>query len=505
MQGGNFYKGMQGFMALHRQTLEADYAEQARRRASETERRMHEAKPSTRYGAGRLARLQDVEQAGLLDPNGLFLGGLDGRLLFYNGDAPMLTYLMTGGGKGRDIILPNCAHVQGRSLVILDTKDGENAWASAEFRSGLGEGCIFLNPFGLHGFPDTRINPFQLLVDIVRRGERIDTEAEEMAHILLPAPVKPGGDVWVRKGAIRIIALRLEYLAHFEPERCTLGELWRFVNSSAEDAELAFAMMRTCCIESIQRKAEGLQQTAENAPKQYEAYKSDAQDALNMFEPGKTFEKATCAHDFDFAELKKNPHTVYVMIPAVKLGVAAPWLSLVVNYAIETIARHSGTVRTTFLLDEFPQLPPAPAIRRALQVYRAKGVQLWLFSQGRFSMADKWSENAIKEFEDQAAVMTMKYVREPSLIRDLELWSGSTTMLTPGVSHSGGVVESANANLGEARRSVLQNDDIVGRDDLFVRLATMPHIIKAQSIPYYEVAPWHERVRDVRDLHSGTI
>lgn len=490
-------------MALHRSTLEADYTERARRRAYETERRMSEAKASTRYGGGRLAQLQDVERAGMLDTNGLFLGGLDGRLLFYNGDAPMLSYLMTGGGKGRDLILPNCAHVQDRSLVILDTKDGENAWASAEFRSTLGAGCIFLNPFGLHGFPNTRINPLQLLVDIVRRGERLDTEAEGVAQILLPPPVKPGGDAWVRKGALRLITLRLEYLAHFEPDRCTLGELWRFVNSSGEDRDLAFAMMRTCGIESIARKAAGLEDTAKNAPKQVEAYRSDAQDALNMFEPGKTFEQATAAHEFDFAKLKEEPHTVFVMVPAVKLDVAAPWLSLVTNYGIETIARNNGRVRTTFLLDEFPQLQGAPSIRRALQVYRAKGVQLWIFAQGRFSMADKWSENAVKEFEDQAAVMTMKYVREPSLIRDLELWSGSTTMLTPGISHSGGVVESANANLGEARRSVLQNDDIVGRDDLFIRVATMPHIVKAQSIPYHDVAPWNRRIRDVRELHTG--
>ncbi len=503
MRGGNFYKGMEGFMALHRQTLEADYAEQARRRAYETEKRMREATPSGRYGSGRLAALADVERENLLDPNGLFLGGLDGRLLFYNGDAPMLSYLMTGGGKGRDLILPNLAHVRNRSIVILDTKDGENAWASAAFRSTLGAGCIFLNPLGLHCMPNTRINPFQLLVDIVARGERIDTEAEEMAQILLPAPVKPGGDAWVRKGALRLLALRLEYLAHFDPACCTLGNLWRFVNASADDIDLAYAMMRTCGIESIEGKAASLQDTASKAPKQYEAYKAEVIDALNMFEPGKTFEQATAAHEFDFAELKRKAHTVYIMVPAGKLGVAAPWLSLVVNYAIETIARQAGAVRTTFLLDEFPQLPPAPSIRRALQVYRAKGVQLWFFSQGRFSLTERWSENAVKEFEDQAAIMTMKYVREPSLIRDLELWSGTMTMLTPGISHNGGVVESAAANLGETKRPVLQNDDIVGRDDLFIRVATMPHIIKAKSVPYYEVAPWNESILDVRKMHAG--
>lgn len=84
MRGGNFYKGMEGFMALHRRTLEAGYAEQARGRAYDTERQMREAKPSGRLGSGRLARRKDVEDANLLDPQGLFLGALDGQMLFYN-------------------------------------------------------------------------------------------------------------------------------------------------------------------------------------------------------------------------------------------------------------------------------------------------------------------------------------------------------------------------------------------------------------------------------------
>lgn len=496
-------KGMQGFIALHQKTLEADYAAATRRRAFETEMMIRTAKPSQRLGRGRLASLSDTQAAGLHDPSGLFLGGLNGRLLFYNGDAPLLSYLMTGGGKGRDLILPNLAHIRGRSLLVLDTKDGENAWASAAHRAKNGKGCIFINPFGLHGLPNTRINPFQLLVDIVKRRERIDTEAEEIAQILLPAPVKEGGDAWVRKGALRLITLRLEYLAHFDPERCTLGWLWRFVNSDAEEMAMDFAMMRTCGIEAIERRASALAATQTNAVKQFEAYKSDMIDALALFEPGKTFEAATAVHEVDLACLKQEPWSVFVMVPAGKLGVASPWLSLTVNYAIETIARVAGPVRTTFILDEFPQLPRAQSIRRALQVYRAKGVQLWFFAQGRFSMAEKWSETAVKEFEDQAAIMTMKYVREPSLIQDLGLWSGETTVLAPSTSHSDGIVDNASASLSEAKRSVLQSDDIVGSPDLFIRVATMRHIIQAQAVPYFEVQPWQEQIRDVRTMHIG--
>jgi type IV secretion system protein VirD4 len=411
---------------------------------------------------------------------------------------------MTGSGKGRDMILPNLAHVRGRSLFVLDQKDGENAFASGEFRATLGAGCIFLNPFGLHGFANTRINPLQLLVDILAGGGRIDMEAVEIAHILLPT-LHNDPNAWVRSGAVRMIATRLEYLARIEPERCTLSHLWRFVNADAETMNFDFAMMATCGIESIERKAAAMRDTATTAPKQFEAYKSDAIDALFAFEPGKAIADATDAHEFDFAKLKHEPYTVYLMLPAEKSGVAAPYMSLVVNYVIETIARERGPLTTTMILDEFPQLNRTNSVLKALQVYRGKGIQPWIFSQGRFSLEDRWPRHVIKEFEDQSAVMTMKYVRDPELLRDVELWSGNATILMPGVSHSGGVVNSASANLGEAKRAVLQSEDIVGRPELLIRFSDMPHLVRADSVPFYTVDPWSERIGDVRKLHRGDV
>lgn len=495
-------KGMQGFMALHRQTLEADYAEGSRRRAADTERRIRDARASGRLGNGRLADTEDIKAAGLLKPNGLFLGGHKGSLLFYPGDAPLMSYAMTGSGKGRDLILPNLAHVRGRSLVVLDMKDGENAYASANYRATLGAGCVYLNPFNLLGFPNTRINPLHLLMTIVKRGGMIDTEADGIAHILLPSTPNDT-NAWVRKGALRWLTLILEYLAHFDQERCTLSNLWRFVNAGVEQMNVDFAMMRTCGMEAMEHKAASIHDTAMTAPKQFEAYKSAVIEALTVFEPGKAMALATDAHDFDVAALKHAAYTVFLMVLAEKSEVAALWMSLIVNYMIETIARERGPVATTFILDEFPQLPPAKSVMKALQVYRGKGIQPWIFSQGRFSMEEKWSANAVKEFEDQAAVMTMKYVRDPSLLRDVELWSGNKTVLMPGISHSGGVVESAAANLGEGRRAVLQSEDIIGSPDLFIRFADMKHLLRADSVPYYSVHPWNEQIRDVRDLHRG--
>jgi type IV secretion system protein VirD4 len=365
--------------------------------------------------------------------------------------------------------------------------------------------CIYLNPFGLLGLPNTPINPLQTLVDIIASGGEIDTQADEIAQILLPPAPKDGGNGWVRKGALRLLATRMEYLAHCEPDQCNLGGLWRFVNASTDDLDKAFMMMETCGIEGIARRAGALRATFVDAPKQFEAYKSEGIEALNPFEPGKTLERATRSHGFDFARLKHVPHTVYLITPSEKLGVIAPWISLIVNYAIEAIAREPGQLRTCFILDEFPQLPPAPAILKALRLYRGRGIQLWIFSQGRFSMESRWSREAVKEFEDQAAIFTMTGVEDPDLLRDVEKWSGNRTIVTHGLNVGVGAVESAGTNRSEARRPVLQSEDIraVGAGKQIIKVAGVPPLFVCDRLPFYTVEPWKDQIGDVRDLHKG--
>ncbi len=492
-------------MALHRTSVDADYARRARVRADAMQDAMNSAKPSGLLGNGQLGGLDDAKAAGLSGGEGLFLGAIDGRLLFFNGDGPLLTYLRTGGGKGRDLLLPNLAHVRDRSLVVIDVKDGENAFASADHREQtLKIPCVFFDPFGITGRTSCAINPLQILRDIVSSKKQIDSEARAIAQILAPLAANASGDQWAKRGAQRYIALRIEYAAHCERDACTLGGLWRFLNAGEDATDKAFAMMASCGMESVARRTEAFGAVRLKAPKQFEAYRSDAIDALDSFEPGKALERATSEHDFDIAKLKHTPHAFFVILPSDKIEVAAACVSLIVNYAIETIAQERGEVRTTFLLDEFPQLPPAPAIMKSLRLYRGKGIQLWFFAQGRFSMEGKWSRDAVKEIEDQAAVLTLKSVQDPELIRDIGLWSGNRSVLLRGVSHNGGQIEAANTNLGEQMRPVLQSEDIMGLGARqIIRIAGAPRLLIADTVPFYNVAPWRDQIKDVRDLHKG--
>jgi type IV secretion system protein VirD4 len=507
MRGGRFGTGMNTFMSVHRQTLEADYASHARQRARATENAMRLAAPSDALGNGKLASLHDVKASGLFNNDGIFLGGLEGRLLFYRGDAPIMTYARTGAGKGKDLVLPNLGHLRDRSLVVCDPKDGENAFVSAAYRRDvLGHKVVFLNPYGINGdgFPNTKVNPFHLLVDIVRSGARIDSEASEIAHILIPRPIKASGEEWVRSGALRFTATALKYLAIFDPENCTPARLWSFVNSSGFDLAAQFAMMETCGVTEIEGSAAGFNFVRVDAPKQWEAYKSALADALAPFAPDSALAISTSGHEFSFASLKHEKVTVYLILPSEKLDVGAPWISLIVNYAIEAIAKERGKLSTLFILDEFAQLPPINAVPKATRLYRSKGIQLWFFAQGRFSLRERWPEVLAKEFEDQAGVVTMRSISEPDLIRDVELWSGNKTILNRGVSHNGGTVETAAANLGESKRSVLQAEDILGLGltKQIIKVATMPHLIVSDCVPFFAVDPWNQ-LGDVRALHKG--
>jgi type IV secretion system protein VirD4 len=508
MRGGRFGTGMNTFMSVHRQTLEADYAANARQRAHATQEAMRHAAPSDALGNGRLASLSDVKASGLFNNDGIFLGGLDGRLLFYGGDAPIMTIARTGAGKGRDLILPNLAHLRDRSLIVCDPKDGENAFvAAAHRRDTLGHKVVFLNPFGINGdqFPDTKINPFSLLLNIVRSGARIDSEAAEIAHILIPRPVKASGDEWVRSGSLRLTATVLEYLAIFDSENCTPQRLWSFANSSGFDLGAQFAMMETCGIPSIEGRAASFNLVRHDAPKQWEAYKSALADALEPFAPDGALAVSTSANEFDLRRLKHELVTIFLIVPSRKLAAAASWIALQMNNAIETIADERGPVRTSFVLDEFAQLPPIEAVTKATRLYRSKGIQLWFFAQSRYSIRERYPEVLAREFEEQAGIVTMRAIGESDLIRDLELWSGNRTILNRGVSHNGGTVETAAANLGESKRSVLQAEDILslGLSKQIIKVATMPHLIVSDCVPFYAVDPWRHQLGDVRALHRG--
>jgi hypothetical protein len=59
--------------------------------------------------------------------------------------------------------------------------------------------------------------------------------------------------------------------------------------------------------------------------------------------------------------------------------------------------------------------------------------------------------------------------------------------------------------MSEAKRPVLQAGDVIGLGPhrQLIRVASMPHLLISEAVPYFSVEPWCSQVLDVRTLHKG--
>ena len=473
-------------------------------RAQQIEWSLRNAKPSGDLGNGRLADYNDIQNAGLLTGRGLVIGGFGGKLMTYMGDGSLITLLRAGGGKNVSFIFPNMLYVTSRSIVVIDIKDGENSYVSSQFRAKkLGYECIYLNPFGLHGFPNTSINPLSRLLDLKYAGIKIDSEFDEIAEILIPTPKSKSDNGWVYSGAQQIISWLLQYFVTDHPTKLNPGWIWRFANMGGTELEEFFSFAKTSSDETIASRAHKYEAMIKDAPKEWSAYISEITKAVNEFRPDTSIERATRYNQFDFGDLKKRKIIVYIILPSAKIPATQKWIGLGVNHAIETIAAANGDIPVTIFLDELPQYY-SPAIAKALRLYRARGINLWMFAQTRQSLYDYYSKDLVTEFENQAAVSVYKNVTEPSLLKDIETWSGTKTILNRNFGHSGGVQQSGNAGLSETKRSVLQSEDILALNQgkHILRIADMPRLIVADTVPYYQIPEWNKAIKDVREMHK---
>lgn len=452
--------------------------------------------PSGLLGSGRLARLADAAREGMLDPNGLFLGALEGKPIFYGGDAHLLNYALTRSGKGRDIVLPNLAHVFNRSIVVNDIKDGENAYASAAHRRARGHRIVAINPHALHGVRGFRLNPFQRVINKAARGQSVTEDSLQLCMSLVP-PINGEGK-WVAAGAQQILASWLEWSARFRPDRCTLSNMWRFVFRNLNEELDAIAR---CGLDGLEGQADmikGLKASED----QWNAYQSELVTALWNFRPDTALAAVTEQSNFDPSDMRQEKTTLYLMANSDLLEASSRWVSLTISAIVNSCAQSPGPVPVTFIIDELANLPYMAVIPKALTLYAGKGVQLWGLCQGREALRDKgYSDHTIKNFEGQSGILHVWSIKETDLLKDFETWSGNTTVAVRGTNQSGGQVNSASFGISEHKRPVLQSEDImaVGEGKQLIR-SNGPHLYVADRVHWYAVPRWADKLRDVRGL-----
>ncbi len=483
-----------------RQIKQQEFEAASRRQAEEAKRDFDNPPETDVLGGSRLGTLEDAQKDGLLNPDGIYLGFLEGHPIYYNGTDHMVNYGKTRSGKGRDIVLPNLAHVFDRSLLVNDIKDGENAFAAAEYRASQGHRQIGINPHGFNykGVESCRLNPFQPIINKAQRGDDITALAFELCMSLIP-PTKE--NEWVADDAQLILATWLEWCARFFPEQCKLSEMWRFINKQFDED---MSMILDCGVELLEGHANKIMGWR-RAEKQWQAYESALSKALRYYSPDSDLAKVTDASDFDPADMRREKMTVYLMTDSNLLGACKSWISLTTSCIINTCAQTRGSVRVTCIIDELANLPYIAAISTCLKLFAGKGVQLYGLSQGREALREQgYKESTIKTFEAQSGLINVWEIRkEKDVLEDVERWSGWKTVAVKGINQGGGAVENAGRSLTYHKRPVLQSDDIfqIGEGKQII-CTNGPYLYVAERVSWTKVRNWKHVLKDVRTLHG---
>lgn len=319
--------------------------------------------------------------------NGLILSGKPGYLLgyfqvngerypvTYSGDRHLLTVAPTRAGKGVSSIIPNLLTHRGSCLVI-DPK-GENARVTAGQRAALGQEVHVIDPWGITGMEASRFNPLAWL-------DPADPDVAENAFMLADAMVmrSPNSNPFFEEEALSLLWGFILYVA-IDPRFAAARHLGTVRDMLSLGNTRLFGMLN----EMYQHPNRIVSFVAERALAKEEETRANvfaSVQAQTVFLDSDKMRDTLSGSGktFRFEDLKGKAMSVYLVLPADRLGTYGRWLRLLIQQAITCNARNLGVKPAggrpiLFMLDEMAALGKLTKVEEAYGLMAGFGMQLW--------------------------------------------------------------------------------------------------------------------------------
>ncbi|MGX1497038.1 type IV secretion system protein VirD4 [Labrenzia sp. MBR-25] len=457
--------------------------------------RAREAKNVATYGSARWADTQEICAAGLLGPDGVLLGRLDGDYLRHDGPEHVLCFAPTRSGKGVGLVVPTLLTWPG-STIIHDIK-GENWGLTAGFRSKHGRVLLFdpTNP------ASSAYNP---LLE-VRRGDKEVRDVQNIADILVdPEGALDKRNHWEKTSHSLLVGAILHVL-YAEPDK-TLAGVANFLSDPKRPVEASLrAMMNTPHLGEagvhpvIASSARELLNKSDN---ERSGVLSTAMSFLGLYrDPVVATVTARC--DWRIADLvaADRPVSLYLVVPPSDINRTKPLIRLLLNQVgrrlTEDLKISANRHRLLLMLDEFPALGRLDFFESALAFMAGYGIKSFLIAQSLNQIEKAYGANnsvldnchvrvAFATNDERTAKRVSDALGTATEMRDSTNYAGHR--LSPWLGH-------LMVSRQETARPLLTPGEVMQlppTDELLLVAGVPP--VRAKKARYYEDARFRERI-----------
>ncbi|HBO8876413.1 TPA: conjugal transfer protein TraG [Pseudomonas aeruginosa] len=355
--------------------------------------RSRQARLVTTYGSARWANAQDIRQAGLTQPAGVFLGQHDRQYLRHEGPEHVLTFAPTRSGKGVGLVVPTLLSWPA-SAVIHDIK-GENWQITAGWRSRFSH-CLLFNP------TDAKSAAYNPLLE-VRRGAHEVRDVQNIADILVdPEGALEKRNHWEKTSHALLVGAILHVL--YAGADKTLRGVANFLSDPASPFELTLhRMMTTPHLGDGPHPvvASAAREVLNKSDNERSGVLSTAMSFLGLYRDP-TVAEVTSRCDWRIADLiaTEHPVSLYLVVPPSDISRTKPLIRLILNQIgrrlTESLDGSDGIERRhklLLMLDEFPALGRLDFFETALAFMAGYGIRSFLIAQSLNQIDKAYGQN----------------------------------------------------------------------------------------------------------------
>jgi type IV secretion system protein VirD4 len=300
---------------------------------------------------------------------------LGGQAIGVPDDRHIITIAGSRAGKGRSVLVPNLITYPG-SILAIDPK-GDLASLTADWRADmLGQKVVVLDPFGEADGVSKRhggsFNPLSILnEDSLTLVEDAGLIADSL---VIPAPdaKDPHWDESAKQfleGVILHVATSPTYIGKRDlvsVYQCIMEGGDDLKNEMAENSAADFAVITLAC--NFFDKSENERSSVLSSLRRHIRFLGYGQ-----------IQNVLRGNSFDLKQLKTENMTLYLSLPAMRMGTCSRWLRLFVNLTLAAfeIEKIKPAYPVLMCLDEFAVLGTMKTLEDAAGQIAGLGCKLW--------------------------------------------------------------------------------------------------------------------------------